>query len=114
MLTTKSDLLLRDVDLLTEIHQTGFLNVVVTLPSINEETCRGFSKTADRPPSLKSAVFPHKVEGIVGAIFLSVSFMGKEILTLAWALLCEISSLFIPLSFLILKSILQMDSLFRK
>lgn len=30
MLTTKSDLVLRDLDLLSEIGQTGFLNVVIT------------------------------------------------------------------------------------
>jgi DNA repair photolyase len=36
-LTTKSDLVLRDLDILSEIHQTGFLNVVITLPTLNEE-----------------------------------------------------------------------------
>jgi DNA repair photolyase len=37
MLTTKSDLVLRDIDLLSEIAQTGFLNVVMTLPTVDEE-----------------------------------------------------------------------------
>lgn len=37
MLTTKSALVLRDLDILTEIAQTGFLNVVITLPTLNED-----------------------------------------------------------------------------
>jgi DNA repair photolyase len=37
MVTTKSDLILRDLDLLTQIAQTGFLNVVITLPTLNED-----------------------------------------------------------------------------
>ncbi len=37
MITTKSDLVLRDLDLLTEIARTGFLNVVITLPTLNED-----------------------------------------------------------------------------
>jgi DNA repair photolyase len=36
LLTTKSDLVLRDIDLLTEIGKTGFLNVVITLPTVDE------------------------------------------------------------------------------
>jgi DNA repair photolyase len=40
LLTTKSDLVLRDLDLLTEICQSGFLNVVITLPTLNEELRR--------------------------------------------------------------------------
>jgi DNA repair photolyase len=36
LLTTKSDLVLRDLDLLTEIGKTGFLNVLITLPTIDE------------------------------------------------------------------------------
>jgi len=36
-LTTKSDLVLRDLDLLQKIGQTGFLNVVVTLPTLDED-----------------------------------------------------------------------------
>jgi DNA repair photolyase len=36
MLTTKSDLVLRDLALLSEIGQTGFLNVVITLPTVDE------------------------------------------------------------------------------
>lgn len=35
--TTKSDLILRDIDILTEIAQTGFLNVVITIPSLDED-----------------------------------------------------------------------------
>lgn len=34
-LTTKSDLVLRDLDLLQKVGQTGFLNVVVTLPTLD-------------------------------------------------------------------------------
>jgi len=37
MLTTKSDLILRDVDILTKIAETGFLNAVITLPTLNDE-----------------------------------------------------------------------------
>ena len=37
MLTTKSDLVLRDLDILTEIARSGFLNVVITLPTLNED-----------------------------------------------------------------------------
>lgn len=36
MLTTKSDLVLRDIEMLSEIARTGFLNVVLTLPTIDE------------------------------------------------------------------------------
>jgi DNA repair photolyase len=37
LLTTKSDLVLRDLDILAEIGQTGFLNVNITLPTLEEE-----------------------------------------------------------------------------
>ena len=37
MLTTKSDLVLRDLDILTKIAETGFLNAVITLPTLNDE-----------------------------------------------------------------------------
>ncbi len=37
MVTTKSDLILRDLDILSEIVQTGFLNVVLTIPMLDEE-----------------------------------------------------------------------------
>ncbi|WXG42223.1 MAG: radical SAM protein [Candidatus Freyarchaeum deiterrae] len=37
LLTTKSDLVLRDLDILTEIASTGFLNVDITLPTLNED-----------------------------------------------------------------------------
>ena len=37
MVTTKSDLILRDIDILTEIAQTGFLNVVITIPTLDED-----------------------------------------------------------------------------
>jgi len=36
MLTTKSDLVLRDLDILTKIAETGFLNVVITLATMDE------------------------------------------------------------------------------
>ena len=37
MVTTKSDLILRDIDLLEEIARTGFLNVVITIPLLDED-----------------------------------------------------------------------------
>ena len=37
MVTTKSDLILRDLDLLTNIAKTGFLNVVITIPILDED-----------------------------------------------------------------------------
>ncbi len=37
LLTTKSDLVLRDLDILAEIGQTGFLNVNITIPTLKEE-----------------------------------------------------------------------------
>lgn len=37
LVTTKSDLILRDLDLLKQIGQTGFLNVTVTLPTLDED-----------------------------------------------------------------------------
>ena len=37
LVTTKSDLVLRDLDILTEMGQTGFLNVAITIPTLNEE-----------------------------------------------------------------------------
>jgi len=36
MLTTKSTLVLRDLDILADIARTGFLNVVITLPALDE------------------------------------------------------------------------------
>ena len=36
LVTTKSDLILRDLDILTEIAQTGFLNVVITILMLDE------------------------------------------------------------------------------
>ena len=36
MVTTKSDLILRDLDILTNIAKTGFLNVVITIPILDE------------------------------------------------------------------------------
>jgi len=35
--TTKSDLVLRDLDILKKIAKTGFLNAVITLPTLNDE-----------------------------------------------------------------------------
>jgi len=37
MITTKSDLILRDLDILSEIGRTGFLNVVITLTTLDED-----------------------------------------------------------------------------
>ena len=37
MITTKSDLILRDLDILSEIGRTGFLNVVITLTILDED-----------------------------------------------------------------------------
>src|SRR4030066_401545 len=37
MVTTKSDLILRDMDILKEIARTGFLNVVITIPALDED-----------------------------------------------------------------------------
>ena len=37
LVTTKSDLVLRDLDLLAEIGRTGFLNVAITIPTLDEE-----------------------------------------------------------------------------
>ena len=37
MATTKSDLILRDLDILTNIAKTGFLNVVITIPILDED-----------------------------------------------------------------------------
>ena len=51
LLTTKSDLVLRDLDLLSEIGQTGFLNVVITLPTVDEDLRKKIEPTA---PSVKS------------------------------------------------------------
>ncbi len=36
LVTTKSDLILRDLDILAEIAQTGFLNVVITIPMLDK------------------------------------------------------------------------------
>lgn len=40
MVTTKSDLILRDLDILTNIAKTGFLNVVITIPILDEDLRR--------------------------------------------------------------------------
>jgi DNA repair photolyase len=37
LVTTKSDLIMRDLDILSEIAQTGFLNVVLTIPMLDED-----------------------------------------------------------------------------
>jgi len=36
MVTTKSDLILRDLEILSEIAKTGFLNIVLTIPVLDE------------------------------------------------------------------------------
>ncbi len=37
MITTKSDLILRDIDVLSDIARSGFLNVVVSIPTVDDE-----------------------------------------------------------------------------
>ena len=50
MVTTKSDLILRDIDILKEIARTGFLNVVITIPMLDE----GFRKKIEpKAPEIK-------------------------------------------------------------
>ena len=46
MLSTKSALVLRDIDTLREIAQTGFLNVVVSLSTLDEELRRNIEPRA--------------------------------------------------------------------
>jgi len=53
MVTTKSDLILRDLDILSEIAQTGFLNVVLTIPMINEDLRK---KIEPKAPSIYKRV----------------------------------------------------------
>src|SRR4030043_7400 len=50
MVTTKSDLILRDIDILKKIARTGFLNVVITIPMLDE----GFRKMIEpKAPEIK-------------------------------------------------------------
>ena len=51
IVTTKSDLVLRDLDILREIAQTGFLNVLITLPTLDEELRKKIEPNA---PSVKT------------------------------------------------------------
>jgi DNA repair photolyase len=51
MVSTKSDLVLRDLDLLSEIGRTGFLNVVMTLPTVDEGLRKKLEPTA---PNVKN------------------------------------------------------------
>lgn len=53
MVTTKSDLILRDLDVLTEIAQTGFLNVVITIPTLSEDLRK---KIEPRVPSIAKRI----------------------------------------------------------
>jgi DNA repair photolyase len=53
MVTTKSDLIVRDLDILSEIAQTGFLNVVLTIPMINEDLRK---KIEPKAPSIYKRV----------------------------------------------------------
>ncbi|MBI5000456.1 MAG: radical SAM protein [Euryarchaeota archaeon] len=53
MVSTKSDLVLRDLDLLAEIARGGFLNVVVTIPSMDEELRE---KMEPRAPSIQKRI----------------------------------------------------------
>jgi len=51
MVTTKSDLIVRDLDILSEVAQTGFLNVVLTIPMINEDLRK---KIEPKAPSIQN------------------------------------------------------------
>jgi DNA repair photolyase len=53
MVTTKSDLILRDLDILSEIAKTGFLNVVLTIPMLDEELRE---KIEPKAPSIQKRV----------------------------------------------------------
>ena len=53
MVTTKSDLILRDLDILVEIAQSGFLNVVITIPTLDEDLRK---KIEPRVPSIQKRI----------------------------------------------------------
>jgi len=53
MVTTKSDLIVRDLDILSEMAQTGFLNVVLTIPAMDEDLRR---KVEPNAPSISRRV----------------------------------------------------------
>ena len=53
MVTTKSDLILRDLDILSEIAKTGFLNVVLTIPTLDEELRK---KIEPKAPSIQKRI----------------------------------------------------------
>jgi DNA repair photolyase len=53
MVTTKSDLIVRDLDILSEIAQTGFLNVVLTIPMLDEDLRK---KMEPKAPSIQKRV----------------------------------------------------------
>jgi len=53
MVTTKSDLIIRDLDILSEIAQTGFLNVVLTIPMMDEELRK---KMEPKAPSIQKRI----------------------------------------------------------
>jgi len=53
LVTTKSDLIMRDLDILSEIAQTGFLNVVLTIPMLDEELRK---KMEPKAPSIHKRI----------------------------------------------------------
>lgn len=53
MVTTKSDLIVRDLDILSEMAQTGFLNVVLTIPVMDEDLRK---KVEPNAPSISRRV----------------------------------------------------------
>jgi len=53
LVTTKSDLIIRDLDILSEIAQTGFLNVVLTIPMLDEDLRK---KMETKAPSIQKRV----------------------------------------------------------
>jgi len=53
LVTTKSDLIIRDLDILSEIAQTGFLNVVLTIPMLDEDLRK---KMEPKAPSIQKRI----------------------------------------------------------
>ncbi len=68
MILTKSDLVLRDLDILKEIHQHAFVNVIFTITTYDEETQKilepNASSTSDRFRALKKI----RKEGLYGGV----------------------------------------------
>ena len=67
--TTKSDLVLRDIDVLQELNKTGYVRVNMTITSPDRDLCRSLEPRAPTPLKRLSAVEQLNRAGIPAGVF---------------------------------------------